>query len=175
MLHSNIKDVFHDFFMLADVQSPNRCHWQKAKVKNYNLNVTEALASDSKMLFPGIFILTVGILFQKLVKYHGQFVKRQKLSLKIKFECVGVFWSTIEYLCILDLSRKFYFQNISDSRACDIQSPDLWLYGGFKILVQKVFEGDLSCDGICKKSKFQCIFEPSHFLSFSVERDHYDS
>ena len=23
----NIKDVFHDFFMLADVQSPNRCHW----------------------------------------------------------------------------------------------------------------------------------------------------
>ena len=27
-------------------------------------------------------------------------------------------------------------------------------YGGYQILVQKVFEGDLSCDGICKKLKF---------------------
>ena len=27
-------------------------------------------------------------------------------------------------------------------------------YGGYKILVQKVFERDLSCDGICKKLKF---------------------
>ena len=27
-------------------------------------------------------------------------------------------------------------------------------YGGYQILVQKVFEKDLSCDGICKKLKF---------------------
>ena len=27
-------------------------------------------------------------------------------------------------------------------------------YGGYQILVQKVFEGDLSCDGICMKLKF---------------------
>ena len=27
-------------------------------------------------------------------------------------------------------------------------------YGGYQILVQKVFAGDLSCDGICMKLKF---------------------
>ena len=31
--------------------------------------------------------------------------------------------------------------------------------GGFKILVQKVFEGDLSCDGKYKKLKVYCIFD----------------
>ena len=29
--------------MVAELFSPNRCHWSKAKVKNYNLNVTEFL------------------------------------------------------------------------------------------------------------------------------------
>ena len=48
------------------------------------------------------------------------------------------------------------------------------LYGGYHILVQKVFEGDLSCDSICMKLKFKCIFEPFYFLSFSVERDTYE-
>ena len=33
-----------------------------AKVKNYNLNVTEVLDSDFKNTFPGIFNFTVGIL-----------------------------------------------------------------------------------------------------------------
>ena len=28
------------------------------------------------------------------------------------------------------------------------------VYGGSQILVQKVFEGDLSCDGICMQPKF---------------------
>ena len=27
-------------------------------------------------------------------------------------------------------------------------------YGGYQILVQEVFEGDFSCDSICKKLKF---------------------
>jgi len=34
-----------------------------AKVKNYNLNVTEILDLDFKNAFPGIFDFTVGILF----------------------------------------------------------------------------------------------------------------
>ena len=34
-----------------------------AKVKNYNLNVTEGRDSDFKNTFLGIFIFTVGILF----------------------------------------------------------------------------------------------------------------
>ena len=33
----------HFFVMVAYLLSPNRCHWQIAKVKNYNLNVTEFL------------------------------------------------------------------------------------------------------------------------------------
>ena len=32
-------------------------------------------------------------------------------------------------------------------------------YGGYQILVQKVSERDLSCDGLCKKLKFKCIFD----------------
>ena len=36
-----------------------------AKVKNYNLNVTEVRDSDLKNDFPGILNFTVGILFQK--------------------------------------------------------------------------------------------------------------
>ena len=36
--------------------------FQIAKVKNYNLNVTEVRDSDFKNAFPGIFNLTVGIL-----------------------------------------------------------------------------------------------------------------
>ena len=48
--------------MEADLLSPNRCHWQIAKVKNYNLNVTEVRDSDFKNAFPEIFNFTVGIL-----------------------------------------------------------------------------------------------------------------
>ena len=32
--------IFHNFFMVAYLLSPSRCHWQ-TQVKNYNLNVTE--------------------------------------------------------------------------------------------------------------------------------------
>ena len=34
--------------MLADLLIPNRCHWQIAKVKNFNLNVTEVRDPDFK-------------------------------------------------------------------------------------------------------------------------------
>ena len=39
-----------------------RCYWYIAKVKNYNLNVTEVRDSDFQNAFPGIFNFTVGIL-----------------------------------------------------------------------------------------------------------------
>ena len=48
--------------MVAYLLSPNRRHWYIAKVKNYNLNVTEVRDSDFKNAFPGIFNFTVGIL-----------------------------------------------------------------------------------------------------------------
>ena len=48
-----IKRVFHIFSL------------QIAKVKNYNLNVTEVLNSDFKNVFPGIFNFTIGILLQQ--------------------------------------------------------------------------------------------------------------
>ena len=48
--------------MVADLPSPNRCHWYIAKVKNYNLNVKEFRDSDFKNAFLGIFNFTVGIL-----------------------------------------------------------------------------------------------------------------
>ena len=54
--------IFHNFFMVTYLLSPNRCHWQIAKIKNYNLNVTEVRDSDFKNAFPGIFNFTVGIL-----------------------------------------------------------------------------------------------------------------
>ena len=43
-----------------------------AKVKNYNLKVTEVLNSDFKNAFPGIFNFTVGILEFILIEliYH---------------------------------------------------------------------------------------------------------
>ena len=47
--------------MVAYLLSPNSCHWYIAKVKNYNLNVTEIRDSDFKNAFPGIFNFTVGI------------------------------------------------------------------------------------------------------------------
>ena len=53
---------FSRFFMVGDLLSPNRCHWQIAKVKNYNLNVTEVLHPTFKKSFPGIFNFTVWIL-----------------------------------------------------------------------------------------------------------------
>ena len=37
--------------MVADLLSPNRCHWKVAKVKNYNLNVTEFRYPAFPMLF----------------------------------------------------------------------------------------------------------------------------
>ena len=40
----------------------------------------------------------------------------------------------------------------------ELHKNELIDYGGFQILVQKVFERDLSCDDICKKLKFKCIF-----------------
>ena len=48
--------------MVADLLSPNRCHWWIAKVKNYNLNKTEVPDSDFKNAVPRIFNFTVGIL-----------------------------------------------------------------------------------------------------------------
>ena len=47
--------------MVAYLLSPNRCDWWIAKVKNYNLNVTEVQYPASPMLFPGIFDFTVGV------------------------------------------------------------------------------------------------------------------
>ena len=70
MLHSsysfwkNTFYIFHNFFMVAYLLSPDRCHWWIAKVKKYNLNVTEFRDSDFKNAFPGIFNFTVGILVQ---------------------------------------------------------------------------------------------------------------
>ena len=48
----NIFSIFHYFFMVADLLSPNRWYWWIAKVKIYNLNVTEVLVSDFKNVFP---------------------------------------------------------------------------------------------------------------------------
>ena len=59
---NNTFDIFHNFIMITDLLSPNRCHWWMAKVKNYNLNVTEILDSGFKNAFLGIFNFTVGIL-----------------------------------------------------------------------------------------------------------------
>ena len=56
------KIIFRNFFMVADLLSPNRCHLQIAKVKNYNLNVLEVPYPALPMLFLGIFNFTVGIL-----------------------------------------------------------------------------------------------------------------
>ena len=53
---------FSNFFMVAYLLSPNRYNWEIAKVKNYNLYVTEVLDSTLKKSFPGIFNFTVGIL-----------------------------------------------------------------------------------------------------------------
>ena len=53
----NIKSVFHNFLMEAYLLSPNRCHCQIAKVKNYNLNETEILISDFKHAFSRNFQL----------------------------------------------------------------------------------------------------------------------
>ena len=58
-----MKSVFHNFLMVADLFSPNRCHWQIAKVKTYSLNVTEIFP----IAFPEIFNFTVGIL---VTSYH---------------------------------------------------------------------------------------------------------
>ena len=49
--------------MVPYLLSPNRCRWWIAKVKNYNLNVTEFWDPDFKNAFPEIFnFTTVGIL-----------------------------------------------------------------------------------------------------------------
>ena len=61
--------IFHNFFMVADLLSPNRCHWKIAKVKNYILTVTEVRDSDFKNAFPGIFNFTVGILVEVFQNY----------------------------------------------------------------------------------------------------------
>ena len=44
--------LFFTFFMVAGFLSPNRCNLLIAKVKNYNLNVTEVLDSTLKKVFP---------------------------------------------------------------------------------------------------------------------------
>ena len=48
--------------MVAYLLSPNCYHWWIAKVKIFNLDVTEVLVSDFKNAFPEIFNFTVGIL-----------------------------------------------------------------------------------------------------------------
>ena len=54
--------------MVADLLSPKCYHWQIAKVKNYNLNVTEILDSDFKNAFPGIFNFTAGNLISVFLR-----------------------------------------------------------------------------------------------------------
>ena len=61
--------IFHIFFMVAYLLSPNRCH-SIAKIKNYNLNLTEVRDSDFKNAFPGIFNFTVVILRSSLNELH---------------------------------------------------------------------------------------------------------
>ena len=59
-----------------------------AKVKNYNLNVTEVLDSDFKNAFPGIFNFTVGILILKdrQAIFQGPFIhKDEKVAKCIHF------------------------------------------------------------------------------------------
>ena len=81
-----LKRVFHNFFMVADLLSPNGCHWWISKVKNYNLNVTEILDSTIKNSFPGIFNFTVRILCEGFcLKFN-----REKQYAKIHSE--NVFW-----------------------------------------------------------------------------------
>ena len=43
---------------------------------------------------------------------------------------------TKKYPCILELSIKFYFQNISDSRGSDFRFGDIWVY----------FESEFYCE-----------------------------
>ena len=50
--------IFHNFFMVAYLLSPNRCHWWIAKVKNYNLNRSS------------------GFGFQKFFSRNFQFLRR---------------------------------------------------------------------------------------------------
>ena len=54
-------------------------------------------------------------------------------------------------MLIFSETRKF-------EKIVKIEKKKFWdtflLYGGYKILVQKVFERDLSRDGKCKKIKF---------------------
>ena len=45
------------------------------------------------------------------------------------------------------------------------------VYGGFKIVVQKVFEKDLSRDGICKILKFSCIETQFNLIENASETD----
>ena len=67
---NSIYTYFSQFFTIAYLLSPNRCHWQIAKVKNYNLNVTEVRDSDFKNAFPRIFNFTVGILKTTQRRYN---------------------------------------------------------------------------------------------------------
>ena len=60
------KRCFSHFFMVADLLSPNRCNWQIAQFKNYNLNVTENLDSTLKKGFPEFSILPPGSFFEHL-------------------------------------------------------------------------------------------------------------
>ena len=70
--------------MVAYLLSPNRCNLLIAKVKNYNLNVTEVLDSTLKNVFSEFSISPSGS-YQHLKKSHHQndFAdKILKLSLK---------------------------------------------------------------------------------------------
>ena len=64
LTYQNTFYIFHNFVMVVYLLSPNRCHWQIAKIKNYNLNETEIRDSDFKNSFSGIFNFTVGILIR---------------------------------------------------------------------------------------------------------------
>ena len=56
--------------MVAFLLSPNRCHQQIARVKDFNLNETEVQDSDIKNAFPGIFNFAVGILVSPWTTVH---------------------------------------------------------------------------------------------------------
>ena len=68
-----------------------RYHWQIAKVKNYNLNVTEVRDSDFKNAFPGIFNFTVGILVRNsfLSQLHGKTSVDIHIPSKFHTNCIG--------------------------------------------------------------------------------------
>ena len=60
--------------------SPNHCHWQIAKVKNYNFNVTEARNSDFKKCFSRNFQFHRRDPNQNLLQFDSEWVDLDPIS-----------------------------------------------------------------------------------------------